>query len=138
MDGASNTILLSECILNQPWIKRYEGATAGYESCRAGTEPALTANDTTSGGRGKSWFDDRFSQSWTFSTRLPPNDRLSSNHECEMWTHQAVYAARSRHPGGVHAARADGSVTVVTDGIDILSWRALGSIAGGEVLGAID
>ncbi|MDY0169034.1 MAG: DUF1559 domain-containing protein [Thermoguttaceae bacterium] len=132
-DGTSNTMLISECMLDSPWIKRYNGDTSGYNNCLAGTEPPLTQNETGSGGRGHSWFDGRNSQAWTFTTRLPPNDRLTSNHECELWTHQGIYAARSRHPGGVNVVLADGSVRAVGESIDILTWRALATIAKGEV-----
>jgi hypothetical protein len=44
-------------------------------------------------------------------------------------------AARSMHPGGVGALLADGSCRFVNDSIDISTWRALGTIAGGEVVG---
>jgi prepilin-type N-terminal cleavage/methylation domain-containing protein/prepilin-type processing-associated H-X9-DG protein len=42
-------------------------------------------------------------------------------------------AARSRHPGGVNAAMSDGSVRFYRNAIDLTTWRALGSMAGGEV-----
>jgi prepilin-type N-terminal cleavage/methylation domain-containing protein/prepilin-type processing-associated H-X9-DG protein len=44
--------------------------------------------------------------------------------------------ARSRHPGGVHIAFGDGSARFIADNIDLATWRALGSIEGGEVLGS--
>jgi len=44
-------------------------------------------------------------------------------------------AARSRHAGGVNAALCDGSVRFVRNSIDLNTWRALGSMAGGEVVG---
>ncbi len=40
--------------------------------------------------------------------------------------------ARSHHPGGVNAARCDGSVQFFNDSIDPLVWNALTSAAGGE------
>jgi prepilin-type N-terminal cleavage/methylation domain-containing protein/prepilin-type processing-associated H-X9-DG protein len=45
-------------------------------------------------------------------------------------------AASSKHPGGVNSAFADGSVRWVKNSIDPSVWRALGSIAGGEVVSA--
>jgi prepilin-type processing-associated H-X9-DG protein len=42
--------------------------------------------------------------------------------------------SRSYHPGGVHALRCDGSVRFTAETIDGLTWRALGTIAGGEVI----
>jgi prepilin-type N-terminal cleavage/methylation domain-containing protein/prepilin-type processing-associated H-X9-DG protein len=42
--------------------------------------------------------------------------------------------ASSNHPGGVNALFADGSVHFVKSSISGLTWRALGTIAGGEVI----
>jgi prepilin-type N-terminal cleavage/methylation domain-containing protein/prepilin-type processing-associated H-X9-DG protein len=46
----------------------------------------------------------------------------------------AAITARSYHPGGVNALMADGSVRFVKEGISGPTWRALGTIAGGEVV----
>ena len=46
-------------------------------------------------------------------------------------------AARSRHPGGVQVVRCDGSVHFVQNGININTWRAMSTRAGGEVV-AVD
>jgi prepilin-type processing-associated H-X9-DG protein len=43
-------------------------------------------------------------------------------------------AATSKHSGGVNSLFADGSVRYVKNTIDAAAWRALGSIAGGEVV----
>ena len=45
-------------------------------------------------------------------------------------------AARSRHPGGVNAAFADGHIDFVTDSVDLAIWRALGARNDGAVIGA--
>jgi prepilin-type N-terminal cleavage/methylation domain-containing protein/prepilin-type processing-associated H-X9-DG protein len=44
-------------------------------------------------------------------------------------------AARSRHLGGVNASLCDGSVRFVSNSISLTTWRALGSMAGGEIVG---
>jgi prepilin-type N-terminal cleavage/methylation domain-containing protein/prepilin-type processing-associated H-X9-DG protein len=44
-------------------------------------------------------------------------------------------AASSYHSGGVNVCLADGSVRFVRDSIDFALWQALGSRAGGEVVG---
>jgi prepilin-type N-terminal cleavage/methylation domain-containing protein/prepilin-type processing-associated H-X9-DG protein len=44
-------------------------------------------------------------------------------------------AARSKHTGGVNVTLADGSVRFITNNISVGTWRGLGTIAGGEVLG---
>jgi prepilin-type N-terminal cleavage/methylation domain-containing protein/prepilin-type processing-associated H-X9-DG protein len=43
-------------------------------------------------------------------------------------------AARSRHPGGVNVAFADGSVRMIQDGITPATWQAMGSMNGEEVI----
>jgi prepilin-type N-terminal cleavage/methylation domain-containing protein/prepilin-type processing-associated H-X9-DG protein len=43
-------------------------------------------------------------------------------------------AATSNHPGGVNALFADGSVHFVKNSVSPVTWRGLGTIAGGEVL----
>ncbi len=43
--------------------------------------------------------------------------------------------ARSHHTGGVQVGMADGSARFVSENIDVGTWRALGSRAGGEVVG---
>ncbi|MDG3007860.1 DUF1559 family PulG-like putative transporter [Paludisphaera mucosa] len=48
----------------------------------------------------------------------------------------AAVTARSYHAGGVNALMADGSVRFVKDSINGWTWRALGSVAGGEVVSA--
>lgn len=46
----------------------------------------------------------------------------------------AIISARSKHTGGVNASRGDGSVRFVSDGIDVLVWRAMGTRDLGEVV----
>ena len=43
-------------------------------------------------------------------------------------------AARSRHPGGVNVGMADGSVRYVKDSVNLLSWRALSTTRGSEII----
>jgi prepilin-type processing-associated H-X9-DG protein len=44
------------------------------------------------------------------------------------------YSFRSNHPGGVNFAMADGSVRFVSEAIPLLTYRALATRAGGEVI----
>jgi prepilin-type N-terminal cleavage/methylation domain-containing protein/prepilin-type processing-associated H-X9-DG protein len=43
-------------------------------------------------------------------------------------------AARSRHPGGIQCAFADGHVSFISDTIDMYTWRLLGDIASGQTI----
>ena len=47
----------------------------------------------------------------------------------------AINSATSRHPGGVNATLADGSVRFIKDTIDQRTWWTLGTRSGGEVVG---
>ena len=44
-------------------------------------------------------------------------------------------AARSRHAGGVNASLCDGSVRFISNDINLVTWQALGTMNGGEVIG---
>ncbi len=61
----------------------------------------------------------------------PPNSR-----SCGFFVAlRAMMPPSSRHAGGVNLLMGDGSVRFVKDSIDLASWRALGTRAGGEILG---
>lgn len=46
---------------------------------------------------------------------------------------RAVMPCSSRHPGGVNVLFGDGSVKFIKDSVNLPTWRALGTRAGGEV-----
>ena len=48
----------------------------------------------------------------------------------------AIISARSNHPGGANSLLGDGSVKFVKESVNIATWRALGTRAGGEVISA--
>jgi prepilin-type N-terminal cleavage/methylation domain-containing protein/prepilin-type processing-associated H-X9-DG protein len=62
----------------------------------------------------------------------PPNSR-----SCGFFAAlRAVMPASSRHSGGVNTLFGDGSVKFIKNSIDLQTWRALGTRAGGEVISA--
>ncbi len=133
LDGTSNTMALSECLVGRPWVKRYGSDTAGWNACLAGTAPPIESCVGTGGPRGYSWFYTVQMSVWSYSARIPPNDQLTDNHEPEIWTNFGFFAARSRHPGGVNVAMADASVQFVSDTINIDAWQAKATIAGADL-----
>ncbi len=78
------------------------------------------------------------------TTAWPPNKMISNVNGIELDYETALivsggptYAAltaRSYHPGGVNALLGDGSVRFVKSTVDGNTWRALGTVAGGEVI----
>ncbi len=116
VDGLSHTLLLSEVVVGQ-----------GQDL------------------RGFSWWGDAA----TFETYATPNssfpDVLFSpiycinqvpNPPCTVATTALpeMYAARSRHPGGVNVSLADGSVRFTKNSIDVRVWRAMSTVAGCEIV----
>ncbi len=46
----------------------------------------------------------------------------------------AAVTSRSYHPGGINALFGDGSVHFIKNAINYQTWRAMGTIGGGEVV----
>jgi prepilin-type processing-associated H-X9-DG protein len=61
----------------------------------------------------------------------PPNSRSCGFQPSA----KAAMTASSRHVGGVNSLMSDGSVRFVSTNIDLGIWRAIGTRAGGEVVG---
>lgn len=127
-DGLSKTFAFSE-VIRRP--KQASGLSADY--------------------RGIIWWG----PGSLFSTITPPNssrpDTLPGAQDCGLDLNSyppcigphslstpIQLAARSRHPGGVVAARLDTSVAFYTDSIDPFTWEALGTTRGGEIIGRAD
>ncbi len=71
---------------------------------------------------------------------LTPNSNFPN---CNSWPTKnlgpagsGIYSSRSYHPGGVNTLFADGSVKFVKDSISDITWWALGTKNGGEVISA--
>jgi prepilin-type N-terminal cleavage/methylation domain-containing protein/prepilin-type processing-associated H-X9-DG protein len=118
-DGTSNTMLMSEVI--------------------------TALNDTDYDIRGDMMNDDR--PCTMFMTLNTPNSGTDVSPFCNGSTYPwnppctnagstyAHKAARSRHSGGVNVLFGDGSVHFIQNGIALATWRALGTMNGGEVFG---
>ncbi len=82
-----------------------------------------------------------------FTTALPPNTKvmvgsppydmdLHTINESDGGPTYAAVTSRSYHPGGVNTLFGDGSVRFIKNSINGMTWRALGTIGGGEVVSA--
>jgi prepilin-type N-terminal cleavage/methylation domain-containing protein/prepilin-type processing-associated H-X9-DG protein len=115
IDGTSNTLFVSEYLI------------------------AKSANDND--WRGDIHNDDgvfRFHTLLTPNTSAPDlilNGWFQATNDSKMPAAvgtQQRNAARSRHPGGVHAALCDGSVRFMSDSVALAIWQAMGTMNGRE------
>ncbi|MBP3954251.1 DUF1559 domain-containing protein [Gemmata sp. G18] len=119
-DGTSNTLAVAE-ILQAPTqgadIRGYVwwGGSAGFTTFQLPNSSSST--DVVAGGACGS-----------NNTALYPCTTTSSG------TLPRQLVARSRHTGGVNVALCDGSVRMVSNSIDLPTWRAAGTSQGGETL----
>jgi prepilin-type N-terminal cleavage/methylation domain-containing protein len=101
-------------------------------------------NDVPPGQGHTAWVDGN-TQETGMTTAFPPNKAAinpTSHADLDILTlliskNQPVWGAitaRSYHPGGVDALLADGSVRFVKSTVDAATWRALGTVAGSEVI----
>ena len=99
------------------------------EACRSGVRSTSPYRTET----GVAWFVGTLSQT-CYNHVIEPN---STTPDCVLGHSNPVnglFGARSNHPGGVHAAMADGSVRFVSNSIRRPVWIAIGTCAGGEVI----
>ncbi|WP_152052828.1 DUF1559 domain-containing protein [Tautonia marina] len=154
-DGLSSTMAASQCLLGlgfdsegpMPAEANRQTANLGALLRTNGGNPGLVMNGqpvvnpdlatltaTTTrwrGDRGYSWISGR-QVPVAFDAYLAPNSQIP-----DVTAHgRGWMAARSNHSGGVNVLMADGSVRFVKETINLSTWRALATRAGGEVLSA--
>lgn len=136
-DGTSNTVMMSEIVT---WDQATPGGTSvrdirgTWATAAAGGNSFTTKNPPNSKGR------DIIP---SCETTIPPTNPMHCGTERtdRIQYHQSINgafhaAARSRHPGGVNAGFADGSVRFIKDSISAQIWVGLGTRAGAEVISA--
>jgi prepilin-type N-terminal cleavage/methylation domain-containing protein len=159
-DGLSNTLMVAEVKMFTPYSRNNTAAQpltppldlAGsiafvHSQVMAAPDKKMgpTRNDSTGHTE---WPDGRVHHTG-FTTTLPPNTVVPVTHngivyDADVNTHQegrsatlpscAAVTARSFHPGIVNVGLMDGSVRSVRNSIELATWRALGTRAGGDVL----
>ena len=137
-DGTSNTAAFSE----HPFADFNQAAWSPYDTFRPGTYPTTpdeaveqcrVIDPTDLSLQGVSNVGAPWLQSYHSTTQYfhvgPPNSR-----SCMYPPGRIATTAASHHTGGVTVALCDGSVRFVSENIDLLTWRALGSRNKGEVV----
>jgi len=145
IDGTSNTVAVSECLLGaggadpaaseRPDPKLFMALVVPASSVTVANcdrdLPALPAGvNRFVSTRGRVWAGQAY-ENTAYNHLFSPN---AKRYDCFFWVAQGFKAARSRHPGGVQTLRLDGSVRFVSDSIDQITWRAVATRAGGEVV----
>jgi prepilin-type N-terminal cleavage/methylation domain-containing protein/prepilin-type processing-associated H-X9-DG protein len=103
-----------------------------YSACIASTAPEQ-GQGSAGGVRvvGQEWWEGNYFAGG-YCHLMPPNSKLctagNDNYDVE------AYPALSRHPGGVNVCFADGSVKFIKDTVNLKTWWAIGSRAGGEII----
>lgn len=154
-DGLSNTLLMSEVKNYQvtlrdggPFSQISDPATVPSPEADPLTIcPEYVSGAATVFRKGHTQWAEMSVHHNGFTTAWPPNkktpgapglveadvDILSRRERLGGPTFAAI-TSRSYHPGGVQALLGDGSVRFVSNSIDALVWRALGTVGGGEVI----
>jgi prepilin-type processing-associated H-X9-DG protein len=122
-DGTSNTLMAAEVKIGQGQDFRgltWWGEGSGFTVYRTPNSPGY---DYISNGKG--------APGCVPTSQNPQNADCRSNASPD-WN---VFAARSRHTGGVNVALCDGSTQFIANSIAWSVWQALGTSNGGEVVG---
>jgi len=147
-DGTTNTAMFSETRrsranqntaaeipTNDPInVYTIDGDFTGASAIDPPVNCSNFANQTRIRYRGQMYYRDLPSTGY-YSHTVPPNYKLWDCTNNANFN-QVHGSARSYHPGGVNVVFCDGSVKFIKDSISLVTWRALGSRAGGEVVSA--
>ncbi len=145
-DGTSNTIAMAEVCKNTGSPEVISNML--YNVAGLGANPNVIRTNTYIDAAnprryvGSAPFvsaESRWSDGMTNATAvnmvLPPNSPSGTENTGWCDSCDGVYPPTSRHTGVIQALLADGTVRAISENIDLGIWRALGSRAGGEVVG---
>jgi prepilin-type processing-associated H-X9-DG protein len=150
LDGQSNTVIMSESTLGtgdentvDPSFVNNSPQTVYRFVYAAPLTDTLAENATSwnvSNRRGFMWLNGEY-RCTLYNHYYGPNSAtpdcigLTFNPDpARLYTGYGWRAARSRHPGGVNVAKGDGSMTFISETIDLSAWQALASLNGREVI----
>ena len=93
--------------------------------------PVCLKPNTWAGDRGREWSRGSFIMT-SYNHFLTPNNL---NPDCtDNGRNAAITGPRSFHPGGVNVLMLDGHVNFIKDAVDLVTFRAISTITGSEVI----
>jgi prepilin-type N-terminal cleavage/methylation domain-containing protein/prepilin-type processing-associated H-X9-DG protein len=124
-DGMSNTLLASEVVQGQTGPGGYDLRGYSMWSQAAAFETILSPNSTLP--------DVIYATSYCqYPNGINP-PCIAPNTSATPQT-SLTFASRSRHPGGVNSLFGDGTVRFIKNTISLVTWRALSTTHGGEIV----
>jgi prepilin-type N-terminal cleavage/methylation domain-containing protein/prepilin-type processing-associated H-X9-DG protein len=139
-DGLANTVAVSEfCRTQGPSTPRNRHAVFTIGAYDASQFDSMITDCSavnidkqpmTSPFRGFCWAFGGIHNS-LYDHNIPPNSPACA---CQGGTLSGVWTASSNHPGGVNCAHLDGHVSFIEDTISMSTWRAMGTMSGGEIV----
>jgi prepilin-type N-terminal cleavage/methylation domain-containing protein/prepilin-type processing-associated H-X9-DG protein len=162
-DGTSNTVIFSEFVrgkgagnstqlgLHQIYSSSVplQGSPYSYQNpdvafipgCKAAKTPFLwdsTAQSPTIADRkGEAYYRQNCGEGGGYSHIMPPNTNACFwKGDDQTHTFETMVSASSYHSGGVNVLMLDGSVHFIKNSISTVTWRAIATYAGGEVISA--
>ena len=128
-DGTSNSILIGEVIQGSEYDARGMMWSTVMGGCAYTSR--FTPNGTKDSFSLKDGFDQMPNAPGLFCVNEAKLPCQPGNSDSDQFA-----GSRSRHPGGVNMSFADGSVRFVKESVNAVTWNALHSIKGGEVISA--
>lgn len=128
-DGLSNTVAMSETVSDGPLgSARFTPHDSDFEGAR---EICLASAPGDGSPLGIPWIAGSAART-LYNHALPPNSPTCSNGSSIGDPVVGIYSAISNHPGGVLVLFADGGVDFVSNGVDLLIWRAMATRAAND------
>ncbi len=149
-DGTSNTAIFSEWVMGKnqsqtPGSHQIYVATMAkpakatplmtmLQACQNGTTYFTNGGTIAWDRKGEEFLNDDCATGGCYSHIMTPNNKACEFQGDTLHTGWTVVGASSNHPGGVNAVFLDGSVHFIKSSVSPITWWAIASKAGGEVI----
>lgn len=150
-DGTSSTLLAAEVKAWTPYRRNGGPPTTAIPNTMAEAEAVVSSGAEFKDTGHTEWPDGRVHHTG-FTTVMPPNSQVRNSNggtfyletDFNSWQEGkngsagsssfAMITSRSYHTGVVNTTRVDGSVSTISENIDLAIWRALSTRGGGKVV----